>query len=82
MKLTEQQTGWLKWLHENGGSGFLDNYGRVTANGANSYQASQTAWLNLFVKGMVCAREGRIVLTPQGFDLLGLSQTQPGDSRE
>lgn len=80
MKLTEQQIGWLKWLHENGGRGFLDNYGRVTANGANSYQASQTAWLNLFIKGMVCAEDQRIVLTQQGRDLLGLTeqrQTEP-----
>lgn len=66
MTLTKEQLGWLTWLHENGGSGWLDQYGRVIANGANSKQGSQVSWLNLFVKGMVVAHTGRIVMTDLG----------------
>ncbi len=75
MKLTPEQLGWLKWLHENGGHGWLDQYGRVIANGANSKQGSQVSWLNLFVKGMIHADTNRIVLTDLGRMKLGLSST-------
>lgn len=71
MNLTRQQTAWLKWLHENGGSGWLDQYGRVIANGENSKQGSQVAWLNLFVKGLVMAAGNRIVLSPLGYEHIG-----------
>jgi hypothetical protein len=70
MKLTDTQRNWLQWLHDNGGSGFLDTYGRVIANGANSKQGSQISWLNLFVKGAVCAENDRIVLTEAGRHVL------------
>lgn len=73
MQLTEIQTGWLKWLHENGGAGWLDQYGRVIANGANSKQGSQVAWLNLIVKGLVTANDQeRLILTDKGRQTLRL----------
>lgn len=71
IKLTKEQLHWLKWLHENGGRGWIDNYGRVVANGVNSKQGSQTAWLNLFVKGMVLASEQRVILSPRGYEAIG-----------
>lgn len=74
MKLTDDQLKWLRWLHENGGSGWLDQYGRVIANGANSKQGSQVSWLNLFTKGMVEAKVGRIVLSEAGRQRIGLSE--------
>lgn len=78
MNLTPPQIKWLKWLHENGGSGYLDPYGRVIANGARSPQGTQTAWLNLFIKRMVCARDQRVVLTELGRAQIGLPvETKP-----
>lgn len=77
MNLTKEQTNWLRWLHENGGAGWLDQYGRVIANGVNSKQGSQVSWLNLFIKGMVMAREQRIVITKEGRELIGLPESEP-----
>ena len=70
MTLTKEQLGWLKWLDDNGGSGWLDQWGRVIANGANSHQGSQVAWLNLFTKGFVESKDSRIVLTDSGRNAL------------
>lgn len=70
MTLTKEQFGWLLWLYRNGESGWLDQYGRVIANGENSKQGSQVSWLNLIIKGLVEARENRFVITQQGYKQL------------
>lgn len=67
MTLTKEQLKWLKWLYDNGESGWLDQYGRVVAKGENSFQGSQVAWLNLIVKGLVEAKEERLCITQTGY---------------
>lgn len=66
MTLTDAQFKWLKWLHDNGGSAYVDQYGRCIANGKKTVHGSQTAWLHMFVKGVIAAKENRIVLTDYG----------------
>ena len=70
MTLTKEQLKWLKWLYDNGESGWLDQYGRVIANGANSHQGSQVSWLNLVTKGLLEGREGRLHITQAGYKQL------------
>lgn len=71
MHFTKGQIQWLHWLDQNGGSAWLDRYGRVIANGANSMQGSQTSWLFLIIKGLVAANdEQRFVITDKGREVM------------
>ena len=51
----------LAWLAERGGSGVLDRYGTLVAQGEKCPAAPQT-WLRLFLSGHAKAVDGRIVL--------------------
>lgn len=66
MKLTEAQNEKLAWLHERGGSGYLDRYGRMVAGGDVGHPAWQQSWLNLVAHGMVAGGEGRLTVTDYG----------------
>lgn len=70
--MTNEQLRWLKWLYENGESAWIDQWGRLIANGATSHQGAQTSWLNLILKGFVEARENRFRITEAGYKQLNL----------
>lgn len=74
--LTSIQRTWLQWLHDNGGSAWVDQYGRMVANGDASNQGAQVAWLHLIAKGMVHVVEQRFVLTEQGRRTIGVQDNQ------
>lgn len=66
MILTDAQLKRLQWLNNQGGSGFLDQYGRIVAAGEPVHQGAATAWLNLIVKGLIEAKNERFVITESG----------------
>lgn len=72
MKLTEAQERNLKWLHEQGGEGYVDKYGRVVARGENAPQGSYPAWLKLIAYGLITGLRGRLFVTEYGRSHLGL----------
>jgi hypothetical protein len=70
VNLTDTQHNWLKWLHRNGGSAYIERH-RVIANGHKSSYGSEISFLNLVIKGAIEARNGRLVLTDLGCRILG-----------
>jgi hypothetical protein len=71
--LTDIQRTWLQWLHDNGGSGWVDRYGRLVANGDASKQGTMVTWLQLLQKGQIHVQNERFVLTEQGHRTLGVA---------
>jgi hypothetical protein len=71
MKLTDTQLRWLRWLHDNGGSGFLDNR-RLIANGARAGYSSEICFLYLVIRGAIEAKNERLVITDYGLRCLGI----------
>ena len=66
MKLTHSQFAWLRWLAERGGSGYVDQYGRVNAQGERAPQGAWQAWLNLAAYGLLQGCERRLTITEYG----------------
>lgn len=66
MILTVAQHRNLKWLHEHGGSGYLDKYGRLCAGGENLPTGAWPALLNLVANGMITGYEGRLAISNLG----------------
>jgi hypothetical protein len=66
MKLTDSQAAWLRWLAERGGSGYLDRYGRVNAQGENAPRAAWPAWMNLVAAGLLAGGDQRLTITDYG----------------
>lgn len=62
MKLTDDQQDCLKWLRERGGRGFIDQYGRVVAQGEARRRGSWIAWFHLMARGHVVGGDGIITL--------------------
>jgi len=79
MRLTDAQLEKLKWLHDRGGSAYLDKHCRVTAAGESMRQGSWPAWLNLVVKGCIEAKSERFVITDLGKRHLNIS-VQPHEA--
>jgi hypothetical protein len=75
MKLTDTQHNWLKWLHNNGGSAFIERHW-IIANGERSTYGSEISFLNLVVKGAIEARNGRLVITDYGYRILGVKNKE------
>jgi hypothetical protein len=69
MKLSKAQFTWLKWLHDNGGSGYLDSH-KVIAGGEPSTFGSAISFLRLVVAGAIEGKDGRLVITDYGRRLL------------
>ena len=66
MKLTEAQYRNLRWLVDNGGSGYIDKHGRVVAGGKTASQGSWISWLHLIVKELIEGHEQRLRVTAYG----------------
>jgi hypothetical protein len=66
MELTDAQRINLEWLHRQGGSGYLDRYGRLVAGGETKDQGCWSTWLRLVAWGLVSGSEGRLALTDKG----------------
>lgn len=66
MKLTEAQHEKLAWLHQRGGSGYLDKFGRLVAGGEYLPQGCWPAWLNLVANGLISGADGRLTITDYG----------------
>ncbi len=64
--LTEEQEDCLVWLAVRDGSGLLDRYGRVVANGDIRARGSWVAWLSLVSQGLVHGGDRCIRLTSNG----------------
>lgn len=70
MKITNAQRKALKWLAERGSSGYLDQYGRVNAQGEYLSQGHWRTWLWLLVHGLCAAGDNRITITEFGANQL------------
>ena len=66
MKLSDAQKENLVWLKKHGGSGYLDQFGRVVAGGEVRPQGCWVAWMNLVARGLVAGDGGRINVTDAG----------------
>ena len=66
MKLTKAQHKNLTWLHNRGGSAFIDGHGRLCAGGENASQGSYPSWLKLIAYGLLAGEDGRIIVTMYG----------------
>lgn len=66
MTHTENQIIWLRWLQENGGSGYVDRYGRLVSGGQVSAQGAAVSWLKLIAAGLVTGGEDRLQITTAG----------------
>ena len=75
--MTEEQLKALCWLRERGGSGYLDRYGRVNAQGEAAPRGSWIAWLNLIASGLIVGGDRRLTVTEAG-ERLALSPRAPG----
>lgn len=64
--LTDAQFQKLLWLHERGGSGYIDRFGRICACGEHLPAGAFPALINLVANGMLSGAEGRIFVTPLG----------------
>lgn len=71
--LTNGQRSWLLWLHEHGGSGYLDK-DRVIAAGCRSGYGSSITFLHLVIKGAVEGKDRRLVITDYGRRLLEVEE--------
>jgi hypothetical protein len=69
MRLTKAQFGWLRWLRDNGGSGYVEGH-RVVAGGEQSLTNSAISFLKLVVVGALAVKDGRLVITEYGQRLL------------
>ena len=69
--MTDGQEKWLKWLHERGGSGYVDQYGRVVAGGEQSPQGAMVAWLKLVAAGYISGGQDRVQITHEGVEAIG-----------
>jgi hypothetical protein len=66
MKLTEAQHRNLRWLVDNGGSGYLDKHSRIVAGGKVASRGSWPSWLHLIANGLVSGDEQRLFVTDYG----------------
>lgn len=66
MKLSVAQHRNLKWLHEHGGSGYLDKYCRLCAGGENLPTGAWPSLLNLVANNMITGNDGRLAITIHG----------------
>jgi hypothetical protein len=56
----------LVWLHERGGEGLVDQWGRVVARGQAAPQGWFGNWLRLVADGHLCGSGGRLRLSEAG----------------
>jgi len=66
MKLTDAQNKNMQWLIKRGGSGIIDRYGRVLAEGETAPQGSFPSWLKLIANGLITGEAGRLTVTDLG----------------
>lgn len=65
MQLTPDQHDCLQWLRERGGRGFIDQYGRMVAQGEARPRNSFPCWLQLMARGLIEGRDGVITIKEQ-----------------
>lgn len=63
----------MQWLADRGGSGVIDKYGRVVAEGQNTYSTYNGTWLKLVAFGFLTGGQGRLSLTPAAYMYLEAS---------
>lgn len=64
--MTDAQVYALRWLHDHGGSGLIDKYGRVVAAGEFFPKGPTMTWLRLVAAALIEGMEDHLVLTRKG----------------
>lgn len=58
LTLTRDQIKWLNWLKARGGRGFIDQYGRMCAQGESAPGGAFVCWLKLIAHGLIVGSDG------------------------